>query len=194
MIALALTIYSLNKLLITRYMNGVVYLVGMLLYDIGWVYFTDVMVTVAKELNLPIKLLFPHGDSIISFYMLGIGDIILPGIFAALMYRYDFLRALTSEKLTLARFDTLKLERGFKRPYFIAAILGYFIGLLGTVLAFRFFDSAQPALLFINPAMLLSTLIYAVAKGEMRELLFFDEDRFVLESQEGEERQPLKGE
>lgn len=59
MLALALAIYSLNKLLVTRFMNGVVYLVGMLMYDIAWVYFTDVMVTVAKELNLPIKLLFP---------------------------------------------------------------------------------------------------------------------------------------
>jgi len=142
MIALALAVYSLNKLLVTRFMNGVVYLVGMVLYDIAWVYFTDVMVTVARELNLPIKLLFPQGDSIITFYMLGIGDIILPGIFVALMYRYDFLRALTSEKLSLARFDTLKTERGFSRPYFIAAIIGYFAGLLGTVLVFRFFNSA----------------------------------------------------
>lgn len=114
--------------------------------------------------------------------MLGIGDIILPGIFVALMYRYDFLRALTSEKLSLARFDTLKEERGFSRPYFMAAIIGYFVGLLGTVLVFRFFDSAQPALLYINPAMLISTTLLALVKGEMKQLFFFDEDRFVLES------------
>jgi len=42
--------------------------------------------------------------------------------------------------------------------------------------------------------MILSTIILAIARGEMKQLLFFDEDRFVLESQEGEERQPLKSE
>jgi minor histocompatibility antigen H13 len=29
-------------------------------YDIFWVYGTDVMVTVAKSLDIPIKLLFPY--------------------------------------------------------------------------------------------------------------------------------------
>jgi minor histocompatibility antigen H13 len=49
-----------------RSMNLGSFYVGFLLlwllffYDIFWVYGTDVMVTVAKSLDIPIKLLFPY--------------------------------------------------------------------------------------------------------------------------------------
>ena len=49
------------------------------------------MVTVAKNIDAPIKLIFPLdltlSDS--KFSMLGLGDIVIPGIFVALCLKYD---------------------------------------------------------------------------------------------------------
>jgi minor histocompatibility antigen H13 len=54
---------------------------GLFFYDIFWVYGTDVMVTVAKSLDAPIKLLFPIDFTTTppKFSMLGLGDIVIPG-------------------------------------------------------------------------------------------------------------------
>jgi len=80
-------------MIVTSFVNGAVYLMGMLMYDIFWVFCSDVMTTVAQELILPIKLIFPSNPSgiTITYYVLGIGDIILPAIFISLMLRFDFL-------------------------------------------------------------------------------------------------------
>lgn len=54
---------------------------GLFLYDIFWVFGTDVMVTVAKAFDAPVKLLFPRDifaqES--QYSMLGLGDIVIPG-------------------------------------------------------------------------------------------------------------------
>jgi minor histocompatibility antigen H13 len=50
-------------------------------------------VTVAKSFDAPIKLLFPRALDVASskapFSMLGLGDIVVPGIFVAIVLRYD---------------------------------------------------------------------------------------------------------
>ena len=67
------------------------------------------MVTVAKTLDVPIKLVFPrpaHPDSpstAPSFAMLGLGDVVLPGIMMGLALRFDlFLFYLRRQKRTPA--------------------------------------------------------------------------------------------
>ena len=40
---------------------------GLFFYDIFWVFFTPVMVTVAKSFDAPIKLLFPRGLDKVAF-------------------------------------------------------------------------------------------------------------------------------
>ena len=53
------------------------------------------MVTVAKSLDVPIKLMFPrpgdpeHPTSAPSHAMLGLGDVVLPGIVIGLALRFD---------------------------------------------------------------------------------------------------------
>lgn len=49
------------------------------------------MVTVAKSVDAPIKLLFPYDYSSdpVKTSMLGLGDIVIPGIFIALCLKYD---------------------------------------------------------------------------------------------------------
>jgi len=62
------------------------------LYDIFWVFGTDVMVTVAKSFDAPVKLLFPKDifAEQYQFSMLGLGDIVLPGFLIAFLLRFDY--------------------------------------------------------------------------------------------------------
>ena len=60
--------------------QGVILLCGLFLYDVFWVFGTEVMVSVAKGLNAPVKILFPKalGVKPIPCSMLGLGDIVIP--------------------------------------------------------------------------------------------------------------------
>lgn len=59
---------------------------------------TDVMLTVAKSIDAPIKLLFPKDWTAEEpkFALLGLGDIVLPGVFIAMCLRYDILKSINS--------------------------------------------------------------------------------------------------
>ena len=82
----------------TTFSTGSLILGALFCYDIWAVFFTPLMVTVAKNLDVPIKLVFPRPDEpsdkpgeppIKSFSMLGLGDIVLPGIMIGLALRFD---------------------------------------------------------------------------------------------------------
>ena len=72
--------------------------------------------------------------------MLGLGDIVVPGVFVALALRYDYQRFLA------------KGGEGynFSRPYFTAAVLAYVAGLATTMTVMHVFKAAQPALLYLR--------------------------------------------
>ena len=77
-------------------------LLGLLFfYDIFWVFITpyftsggkSVMVAVATGLDIPIKLVMPHLTNdypTTSCSLLGLGDILIPGIFIIFMARFGF--------------------------------------------------------------------------------------------------------
>lgn len=152
------------------YSVGAIMLAGLFFYDIFWVFGTDVMVTVAKNFDAPIKVVFPKnltacifsGDAL-EFSMLGLGDIVIPGIFIALLLRFDRERA-----------EEKKSTGG--NAYFLSSMLGYFLGLLTTIVVMHVFEHAQPALLYLVPACLLFSFIPAVIKGEVKELLAYSEE------------------
>jgi minor histocompatibility antigen H13 len=81
----------------TTFATGSLILTGLFFYDIWAVFFTPLMVTVAKNLDQPIKLLFPRPDApgaegkppVKSYSMLGLGDIVLPGLMIGLALRFD---------------------------------------------------------------------------------------------------------
>lgn len=64
-------------------------------YDIYFVFFTPLMVTVATKLDVPIKLLFPRpptsrdAPGSVPLAMLGLGDIVIPGMMVGLALRFD---------------------------------------------------------------------------------------------------------
>jgi minor histocompatibility antigen H13 len=51
---------ALRNIDLSNFKVGFMLLWFLFFYDIFWVYGTDVMVTVAKKLDIPIKLLFPY--------------------------------------------------------------------------------------------------------------------------------------
>lgn len=79
----------------TTFVTGSLILGSMFFYDIYFVFFTPIMITVATSLEVPIKLVFPRParpdapDARTSHAMLGLGDVVLPGMMIGLALRFD---------------------------------------------------------------------------------------------------------
>lgn len=161
---LAFSLNGVELLHLNTVTTGCILLGGLFVYDIFWVFGTDVMVTVAKSFEAPIKLIFPmdlleKGLSASNFAMLGLGDIVIPGIFIAL----------------LLRFDHSKKDKT-SRVYFYSGFVAYFLGLVLTVLVMHTFKAAQPALLYLVPACLGTPITLALLRGEISDLFKYEDN------------------
>jgi minor histocompatibility antigen H13 len=167
-LGLAFSIQGISLLSLGSFQIGCILLSGLFLYDIFWVFGTDVMVTVAKSFDAPIKLLWPKDlfAEQLHFSMLGLGDIVIPGIFIALMLRFDALRARKQ-----------KVKKNFPKPYFTFTYVGYILGMATTIGVMHVFQAAQPALLYLVPYCIGSSLIAALLLGEVKQLIFFSEEK-----------------
>ncbi|KAK6164066.1 hypothetical protein DH2020_000930 [Rehmannia glutinosa] len=153
-LGLAFCIQGIEMLSLGSFKTGAILLTGLFVYDIFWVFFTPVMVSVAKSFDAPIKLLFPTSDSARPFSMLGLGDIVIP----ALALRFD-------------------VSRGKESQYFKSAFIGYTVGLVLTIIVMNWFQAAQPALLYIVPAVTGFLAAHCLWNGEVKSLLEFDESK-----------------
>ncbi|XP_055716404.1 signal peptide peptidase-like 3 isoform X1 [Phlebotomus papatasi] len=173
-------------------------LTGLLIYDVFWVFFssyifsTNVMVKVATrpaenpvgivarklnlggivkeppKLNLPGKLVFPSIQNSGHFSMLGLGDIVMPGLLLCFVLRYD---AYKKSQGTSAETGVPPPKGvGSKLTYFHCSLLGYFLGLLTATVSSEVFKAAQPALLYLVPFTLLPLLTMAYLKGDLRRM------------------------
>jgi minor histocompatibility antigen H13 len=59
---LAFAVNGVELLHLNNIITGCILLGGLFVYDIFWVFGTNVMVTVAKSFEAPIKLVFPQGE------------------------------------------------------------------------------------------------------------------------------------
>ncbi|KAK6224439.1 signal peptide peptidase [Colletotrichum tabaci] len=73
----------------TTFATGSLVLMGLFFYDIVMVFYTPYMITVATKLDVPIKLQF---QSAARSSILGLGDIVVPGIVMCLALRFDMWR------------------------------------------------------------------------------------------------------
>lgn len=166
---------GIEKFSLGTYKVGAILLVGLFFYDIFWVFGTDVMVTVAKNLDGPIKILFPRTlipneeTGKIELSLLGLGDIVIPGFFLALLLRFD------AENAKMPTKD-INIHANFPKPYFHSALFAYFLGLATTLFVMIQFNAAQPALLYLVPACLGSSFFCAVYRGEVEALLAYSEE------------------
>jgi minor histocompatibility antigen H13 len=175
-LGISFCVQTIERVSLGSYKIGAILLTGLFFYDIFWVFGTEVMVTVAKSFDGPIKLLFRRSfetvvDGVIKkaeFSLLGLGDIVVPGLFIAILMRFDAVNAKVNPRGAE--------HMSFPKPFFTSNIIGYCAGLLATVLIMYYFNAAQPALLYLVPACLGASLIMATATGKFNALCAYDEE------------------
>jgi minor histocompatibility antigen H13 len=181
------SVFGIENIMLGQFKVGFILLCLLFFYDIFWVFGTPVMVEVAKNLDGPIKLMFPKHiplETVKDFNMIGLGDIVIPGIYVALMLRYDMMRYMKSHPGTVNVPFTIS---NFK--YFLSTMLGYTLGMLATLGIMFFFQAAQPALLYLVPGCLISSLLVAVISGDLKGLWEFNEEQFLNELKGEEKKQ-----
>lgn len=179
----AFSIGGIESLLLPNFKVGFILLWGLFFYDIFWVYGTDVMLTVAKSVDAPIKLIHPINLHIAEpkFSMLGLGDIVIPGVFVALCLKYDVQTTILRKfKENVGAFNFKALDT----RYFRWCIVGYALGIIATFNAMVIFNHAQPALLFLVPGCTLSVVFCALRYREIKEVFEYDEEHVKEEVQE----------
>lgn len=127
-------------------------------YDIFWVFFSghlfgeSVMAYVATNINLPMKIIFPNiSQNFARCSLLGLGDMALPGFFVSFCFYFDKIKKIGN-------------------VYFITCLLCYSLGLGLCVSCLIVFETAQPALLFISPCVLIGVGILGWKRKEFKEL------------------------
>jgi len=115
---------------------------GLFFYDIFWVYGTEVMVTVAKSFDGPIKLLFPIDWETGKKSMLGLGDIVIPGVFVTLALKYDIDHRLKSAGKDIHSVAT---------PYFNFCFGGYVVGICYDIRCYDHFQSSAASTAVLSP-------------------------------------------
>ncbi len=161
-LAFFLALTFLKTLRLTSLTPGLVLLGLLFIYDIFWVfispYFTSggksVMVAVATGLDIPIKLVMPHitiDYPTSGCSLLGLGDILIPGIFLIFMARFGF-------------------EVVNSTSYFHAGMIAYTLALFACGASLFIFHAAQPALLYIVPALFGAVGLIGYKRGELQML------------------------
>lgn len=189
---------SLQLLSPTTFWTGSLVMSGLFIYDIVMVFYTPLMITVATTLDAPMMLVVPGPN---RGSMLGLGDIVLPGIMIGLALRFDlylhYLRkgqassdiALPSyKKPTASQTGDLFWTSGnaslrpaaladsaFRKTYFHAALTGYVAGMAVTLAVLNIWNHAQPALLYLVPGVLIALWGTALARGEIGVMWRFTE-------------------
>lgn len=158
---IALSIHALENMPVGSFKIAFGLLLGLLVYDVFFVFGTDVMLTVAKNIDGPIKLLFPKTTE--GFSMIGLGDIIMPGILITMTLRYDLLRMHKQEKQGTYR-------------YFNSCMFGYAVGIIITIISMTLMEKEQPALLYLVPTTVLSVILTALASNELSQLWLYTEE------------------
>ena len=159
LLALSLSMTFLKTIRLSTLYPGLLLLGLLFFYDIFFVflspYFTaggqSVMVVVATGLDLPIKLVMPHLTAdypTSACSLLGLGDILVPGIFICFMARFGF-------------------EVVNSNCYFYSAIAWYAAALLSCGVSLWVFKAAQPALLYIVPALYIAVFSLGIKRGEI---------------------------
>ncbi|EXJ63209.1 hypothetical protein A1O7_03656 [Cladophialophora yegresii CBS 114405] len=217
---------SLQYVTPTTAWTGTLILSALFFYDIYFVFFTPMMVTVATKLDVPIKLLFPRPDGCVmpvgapegspemeeylkclakkrTMAMLGLGDIVVPGMVLAFALRFDLYLHYLQQNNTTKQGEITKTTRPtytsarggwgerfwtssrlwakemrakqFPKPYLYATITGYVVGMVVTVVVMQVAQHAQPALLYLVPGVLGSLWGTALVKGDLKTLWNYSE-------------------
>lgn len=173
-IGISISIQAISFLNPGSFYTAFILLSLLFFYDIFWVFFTEVMVSVAKNLKAPIKLIFPRPAVSDKSNMLGLGDIVLPGIYIALLLRYD-VKLCFADISNIINYDKYKVDiRNVST--FVFAVVCYCISLCVCLLIMFYFEHAQPALLYIVPGIILPVVFMTFVRGDFWRLWAFEEE------------------
>jgi len=158
-LAICLAVSALSFIKLPNLKISTVILCLFFVYDIFWVFLSsfifhrNVMVSVATQLPvLPMVIVMPRMLSK-GGALLGLGDIVLPGLFLCFLYRYDKYKGYE-----------------FKKGYFLRSWIGYFCGIVLTIIMVAVLQMGQPALLYLVPGTLIPCYFVAYREGELKQL------------------------
>ncbi|KAL2167977.1 hypothetical protein VTG60DRAFT_567 [Thermothelomyces hinnuleus] len=124
LLSMAMCYFSFLMFSPTSFTIGTMVLASLFIYDVVMVFYTPYMITVAKNIDAPIKLVFTSAKGV---SMLGLGDIVVPGMLMALALRFDlfqyYQRQIRLEPVELATetasgtSTTTTQNRHVKAPY-----------------------------------------------------------------------------
>ncbi|KAL7066558.1 signal peptide peptidase family protein [Cryptosporidium serpentis] len=152
-LAISFCIQAISLISLGSFKIGAILLSGLFVYDIFWVFGTNVMVTVAKSFQGPAKIIFPISYDPWKQSILGLGDIVIPGLFIALCLRFD-LKDIINKHVQIKEI----ILSNYPVETFISVLIAYQLGLLITACVMFYFKAAQPALLYLVPFCILSLL------------------------------------
>lgn len=175
-VSMNMAIWSITQLKLKNLKSGALILIALFFYDIYFVFGTDVMVIVATNLDIPVKLSLPvkfnTAQNNFNFSILGLGDIALPGMFIAMCYKYDIWKWHLDHDDTEFHF----LNWSYVGKYFITAMVSYVASLVSAMVSLSIFNTAQPALLYIVPSLLISTILVACWNKDFKQFWNFQYD------------------
>ncbi|KAL4507019.1 hypothetical protein ABPG72_001812 [Tetrahymena utriculariae] len=154
-IAFSIVMLMFKVIRLPSYMVALILLGLAFIYDIFWVFYSDkifgtsVMANVATKVELPMMFYCPkiNPSPIQSCSLIGLGDIVLPGIFVS--FCLNFSKRMHSNN-----------------QYYITCLGGYILGIAICVICLTVYQSAQPALLYLSPCTLIPVAIHALIKKE----------------------------
>ncbi|CCD26389.1 aspartic endopeptidase NDAI_0H02150 [Naumovozyma dairenensis CBS 421] len=159
-------------------------LIGLFFYDIYFVFFSKIMETVAMKIDIPVKLSLPiNFDTVteeVEFAILGLGDIILPGMFMLVCYKYDIWKWHLNHPDREFHFANWS----YIGKYFITSFTGYITGIGLCLVALAKTGKAQPVLLYVVPTLLTSVLGLAWLQGDLEEMWTFRYDVIEVDERE----------
>ena len=156
----------------------------MFVYDNFWVFLSvyifkqSVMVKVATgdaSESLPMLFAVPHQC---GYSLLGLGDVVIPGLLVALTIRLDYFKGLCAFS---------------PRGYFLYCCIGYATGLAVANVAVAVTHLGQPALLYLVPCTLGTTLTIAWRRKELNWIWnhpFQESNELALPVDGGDQLQP----
>jgi minor histocompatibility antigen H13 len=123
------------------------------------------------KIMVPKEYIYLSPTQKLEFSMLGLGDIVVPGLFIALALRYDLYRY----HLNNPTFQYKRHFYRFPQPFFKATFIAYILGLITTMTVMHVFKAAQPALLYLSPSCAAAAFLTALVRRELPSLWAYKE-------------------
>ncbi|KAG0338806.1 hypothetical protein BG004_007063 [Podila humilis] len=182
--SIAFALNAVQLLSLDSFQTGIILMVGFCLYEIGWTrYGAEILRIVTAQIGavFPLKVVFPWllamsaaGESqraplLTGFASFGLGDIVIPGLFVALCLRFD-------QYMAGLRNSALGSSTRFAKPYFIACLTAYLLGLGCSFYLEHTFQIALPTMFYLGPACILSVFLTGSVRGHMQHVFSYMSD------------------